>query len=253
MQDVRVGALHPELVAVQHQLHLAIVACGLLDEGIDLRRQLHLHIITSQSISPCSYALAAISNTAAHIFFEVLYIPPLQVAKATVVSKTQHSELAKEPRLGVAGQKIYGCRYTTVSGSMAGRRGRGVREQLTHLGQPVQHSDNGLGVEPNADSGIEGVRREDILVHALGAAHWFRNSNQEVICLSVHRRESLQEDAPVRTHPQGPACKQVLSHNAHFGTKVSRAQPASLLGLLTLDLLPQLHIYQAKSKMLSLL
>ena len=41
-EDFWVRALHPEFVAVQHQLHLPIIARALLDEAADLVRQLHL-------------------------------------------------------------------------------------------------------------------------------------------------------------------------------------------------------------------
>lgn len=42
-QDVWEGALNKELVAVQHQLHLAIVPSRLPDKHLDLVRQLNLH------------------------------------------------------------------------------------------------------------------------------------------------------------------------------------------------------------------
>jgi hypothetical protein len=44
-QDVWEGALNKELVAVQHQLHLAIVPSRLPDKHLDLVRQLNLHAI----------------------------------------------------------------------------------------------------------------------------------------------------------------------------------------------------------------
>lgn len=54
------------------------------------------------------------------------------------------------------------------------------------LGQAIEHSDDGLGVEPNADGCVEGVRREHILMHALRPAHRLRDGDQEIVRLPVH-------------------------------------------------------------------
>ena len=74
-----------------------------------------------------------------------------------------------------------------------------------HLGEPVQDSDDGLGGEANADSGIERVRCEHILMHTLRSAYRLCYGNQKVIRLAIDGRESLQEDAAIRTHPERPA------------------------------------------------
>lgn len=58
---------------------------------------------------------------------------------------------------------------------------------ITHLGEAVEDSDDGLCVEANADGSVEGVRREHVLVHTLGPANRLGDGDQEVVRLAVHR------------------------------------------------------------------
>ena len=61
------------------------------------------------------------------------------------------------------------------------------------------------GLEAHGHRSVQRVRRERVLMHALGAAHRLRNGNQEVRGLLVHWAVGLQEDAAVRAHPDWPA------------------------------------------------
>ena len=61
--------------------------------------------------------------------------------------------------------------------------GSASRHSAAHLGEAVEHADDGLGLEPDADRGVQGVRCQLILVDELRPAHWLRNGNEEVVRL----------------------------------------------------------------------
>lgn len=187
-QDVWEGALNEKLVAVQHQLHLAIVPSRLPDKCLDLVRQLNLHAI------PLFFG----GSSKVPLLWEELRAP------STI------SEACRRPYH----EECTGPNCTSRSVALLlpfDSQGRyhhkrcGVLMGQLYLGQPVQNADDGLCSQPNADCGIQRVWREHILMHALWAAHRLCYGNQKVVRLTIHWGECLQEDAPVWTHPQRPA------------------------------------------------
>lgn len=115
-QDVWEWALHKELVAVQHQLHLAIVACGLPDEHLDLIRQLHLcrkHVsfAATRDLQPAldfqtSASQGSLADTA---LFRRKFLPPSRAlamigqseAQLSFAQHQRHTDPAKASAMAV--------------------------------------------------------------------------------------------------------------------------------------------------------
>lgn len=70
------------------------------------------------------------------------------------------------------------------------------------LGELIQHSNDGLCLQPHRHRGVERMRRQIVLVHRLRPADGLGDGDEEVIGLLVEGRERLQEDPAVSTSPQ---------------------------------------------------
>ena len=66
-----------------------------------------------------------------------------------------------------------------------------VRIQKTDLGEARQDADDGLRLQADADSGVQRVWGQLVLVDAFGTADGFRNGNEEIVRLFVHRRDRV--------------------------------------------------------------